>query len=78
MGGSPFSNVLGTDPDDSTFVNVEPGQSTDTTSENAARPPDSPGEPAPGVAVAPDGTTHESGQDETPGDESSGAPTDQT
>lgn len=61
MTGSPFSNVL-----------AQPG--TDTSSETAARPVDTPGEPAPGVETDAAGTTHVAGQDETPGDASSGAP----
>ena len=76
MGGSPFSNVLGHDQDSSTFVNVESTQTSDTTSETASRPAHSDGtESSIGVELAPDGTTHTSGQDETAGDEPSGTPT---
>jgi hypothetical protein len=70
--GSPFSNVLGQDPDDSTFKDVESTQSTDTTTETAGRPPDAGTEPAGGVLSDASGATHEAGQDETPGDEPSG------
>lgn len=75
MTGSPFSNVVGHDQDSSSFTNVESTQTSDTTSETASRPPDGSTEPAPGVLVAPDGTTHEAGQDETAGDAPSGTPT---
>jgi hypothetical protein len=78
MTGSPFSNVLGHDPDDSTFQNVKSGQPGDTTSETAARPPDSPSEPSPGVEADAQGDTHVSGQDETAGDASSGTLSDVT
>jgi hypothetical protein len=72
--GNPFSNVLGTDQDSSRFKDVESTQTTDTTSETAARPPDSDTESSIGVEVV-GGVTHESGQDETAGDESSGTNT---
>jgi hypothetical protein len=70
--GSPFSNVLGRDPDDSTFQNVESTLSADTTTETGARPPDTGTEPAGGVLTGASGDTHEAGQDETPGDAPSG------
>ena len=66
-------NVLPHDPDDSTFKRVETTQTTDTTSETAARPVDNPGESSLGVEGT--GSVHESGQDETPGDEASGTDT---
>lgn len=67
MTGSPFSNVLGTDPDSSQFKNVESTQVGDTTSETDARPPDSPGESSVAVEVDAQGGTHVSGEDETAG-----------
>lgn len=76
--GSPFSNVLGLDPDDSTFADIESTQTSDTTSETAARPPDSSSEPSVGVEVSSTGTTHVSEQDETAGESASGPLTDQT
>lgn len=79
MTGSPFSNVLGKDPEGSTFTNVESTQVGDTTTENAARPADADTESSVGVETAPDGTTHESGQDETAGQtDASGSPTDRS
>lgn len=65
MTGSPFSNVLGTDQDSSHFQNVESTQVSDTTSETAGRPADSPGESSVGVETDAQGRTHESGEDET-------------
>lgn len=59
MTGSPFSRVLSSN-------------TSDTTSETAGRPADTPGESSVGVEVSVSGTTHESGQDETPGDAASG------
>lgn len=59
MTGSPFSNVLSSN-------------TSDTTTETTGRPADTSSEPSFGVETSPTGTTHESGQDETPGDASSG------
>jgi hypothetical protein len=72
MPGSPFSNVLGSDPDNSAFRDVESTQTSDTTTETGARPADAASEPAGGVLAGAAGDTHEAGQDETPGDEPSG------
>lgn len=55
---------------------TEPGGGSDTTSETSTftgRPAWA-DDPSGGVEVKPDGTTKESGQDETVGDEKSGAP----
>jgi hypothetical protein len=68
MTGSPFSNVLGHDPDSSTFVPVETDQRSDTTSETDARPADTPTESSVPVEVATDGSTHEAEQNEAAGD----------
>jgi hypothetical protein len=70
--GSPFSNVLGKDPDGSTFENVEPARASDTTTETGQPPPDTGAESSAGVLVDAGADTHEAGQDETPGDEPSG------
>lgn len=68
MTGSPFSNVVGHNPgEDSTFVNVESTQVSDTTTETGARPADSDTEPSVGVQRDPAGDTHVAGEDETHG-----------
>lgn len=74
MTGSPFSNVVGQAPGDSTFKNVESTNTTDSTDFDDTATTDDSTESSIGVERAADGTTHESGQDETVGDASSGAP----
>lgn len=67
MTPSPFSAVIGTDPDSSTFKNVESTQVSDTTSETAARPEDRGAESTVGVEYDANADTHVSGEDETAG-----------
>lgn len=79
MTGSPFSNVIGKDANESTFQDVISTQTGDTTTENASRPVDGDREPSVGVERAADGTTHVSGEDETASQtDVSGAPADQS
>jgi hypothetical protein len=66
MTGSPFSNVVGVDPADSSFVPVRTTQVGDSTDADRSVA-DSDTEPSFGVVVNPDGSTHEAGQDETAG-----------
>lgn len=75
-GGSPFSNVVGHNPDeDSTFERVESSDTSDTTSATEVAHVDNPGESSIGVEGQPGGPEHVAGQDETAGDASSGTPT---
>lgn len=67
MTGSPFSNVVGHAPGDSTFQNVETTDTTDSTDFDRSIPEDGGTEPAPGVESDGQGNTHEAGQDETAG-----------
>lgn len=60
MTASPFSNVLA-------------ASASDTTSATASRPDDTPTEPSVGVEGQTPDKTHVSGQDETPGDATSGS-----
>lgn len=74
MTGSPFSNTLGRDPDDSTFQDVLTTKRSDTTIETGARPADADTESSVGVERTGE-SVHVAGQDETAGDEPSGTDT---
>jgi hypothetical protein len=80
MTGSPFSNVLASDPASTydsgsgNFVDVEAGGGTDTTSESNVAPVDSGTESSLGVEVS-GTTTKVAGENETHGDEDPGTPT---
>lgn len=67
MTGSPFSNVLGSDPGESTFKDVISTQVSDTTTETAGRPADTPGESSVGVERDAAGNTKVAAEDETQG-----------
>jgi len=73
MPANPYSQVIGRDPDESTFKDVINLTGTDTTTLTSDRPPDDPTNPAGGVVVDSSGDTHVNEQDETVGAASSGA-----
>lgn len=76
MTASPFSNVIGNEPNDSTFVNVESTQDGDTTDSDRSVPgQDSDGaESTLGVITDPSsGATHVAEQGETAGQTDTGA-----
>lgn len=66
MTGSPFSLVLGTDGNSSTFKNVETTQIGDTTDDDRVGT-DNDTESSVGVEMTVDHITHVAGQDETAG-----------
>jgi hypothetical protein len=70
-----FVNVVGSDPGSSAFKNVLSTLTSDTTSQTAARPADTPSEPSVGVQTQAGSVTHVSGQDQTAGGGTSGPPT---
>ncbi len=65
MTGSPFTNVLPTDQDSSTFEQVETTQVGDSTSLTNVAASDTGSESSIAVESTVDHVTHESGQDET-------------
>lgn len=73
MTGSPFSNVVGHNPGDSTFTDVESTQTSDTTSESQTSTVDSGTEST--IAITPGAIPHEAAQGETAGEPDPGQTT---